>query len=124
MMPVFFMAFLWGGIMAGPSVAETITYTDMGYTLTLSDLGTLGGSNSVATAINKKGQVIGGSDTAGDVAWHSFLYSNATMTDLTQVVYDLFLVNFQVIDFRSGQIFGSCNWDGNYHVCSLTVPKK
>jgi probable HAF family extracellular repeat protein len=73
-------AFLWGGITAGPSVADTITYTDMGYTLT--DLGTLGGSGSYASAINDKGQVVGYSDTTGDLATHAFLYSKGTMTDL------------------------------------------
>ena len=51
-----FMALLWGGITAGPSVAAS-TLTGMGYTLT--DLGNLGGSYSHAIVINDKGQVIG-----------------------------------------------------------------
>jgi len=45
-------------------------------------LGTLGGSYSGASAINEKGQVIGGSYTPGDSAWHTFLYSDGKMTDL------------------------------------------
>ena len=75
-----FMVFLWGGITAGPTVAAAKNLTDMGYTLI--DLGTLGGSSSRATAINDKGQVIGESATAGDLATHAFLYSNGIMNDL------------------------------------------
>ncbi len=72
---------LCGAITVGPSIAETITYTDMGYTLT--DLGTLGGVESTASFLNKKGEVLGQSYT-GDfiVGWHAFLYSDGTMTDL------------------------------------------
>jgi probable HAF family extracellular repeat protein len=75
-----FTAFLWGGITAGPSVAETLTFEDMGYTLT--DLGTLGGSHSVVDDFNERGQVVGRSTTAGDLALHAFLYSNGKMADL------------------------------------------
>lgn len=77
-----FMALIWGGITAGPSIAEPITYTNLGYSLT--DLGTLGGSRSVPEAINKKGQVVGWSRIPGDLAnqYHAFLYSDGTMTDL------------------------------------------
>jgi probable HAF family extracellular repeat protein len=73
------MAFLWGGITAGPSIAAS-TLTDMGYTLT--DLGTLGGASSQFVDSNAKGQVIGSSRIGGDLTNHDFLYSNGTMTDL------------------------------------------
>ncbi len=49
---------------------------------TMTDLGTLGGSNSLATAINKHGQIVGWAQTAGNAAHHAFLYSNGQMTDL------------------------------------------
>jgi probable HAF family extracellular repeat protein len=46
------------------------------------DLGTLGGTNSVAYGINNAGQVVGGADTAGDATEDAFLYSGGKMIDL------------------------------------------
>jgi probable HAF family extracellular repeat protein len=48
---------------------------------TLTDLGTLGGEQSRAYAINKHGQVAGSSDTSAGER-HGFLWDNGTMTDL------------------------------------------
>jgi probable HAF family extracellular repeat protein len=48
----------------------------------VTDLGTLGGTQSFAYAINDLGQVVGSSLTTGDTSEHSFLYSNGRMTDL------------------------------------------
>ncbi len=48
----------------------------------VTDLGTLGGTQSFAYAINDLGQVVGQSLTTGDTSEHSFLYSNGRMTDL------------------------------------------
>ncbi|HYL72386.1 MAG TPA: HAF repeat-containing protein, partial [Candidatus Dormibacteraeota bacterium] len=45
------------------------------------DLGTLGGPQSDAYAINDAGQVVGWAQTASD-ATHAFLYSSGRMTDL------------------------------------------
>jgi probable HAF family extracellular repeat protein len=45
------------------------------------DLGTLGGTNSEATAINEAGHVVGVSDTASGER-HAFLYADGKMTDL------------------------------------------
>lgn len=47
----------------------------------MADIGTLGGHNSWARAINNANQVVGESDTA-DFNTHGFLYSNGSMTDL------------------------------------------
>jgi probable HAF family extracellular repeat protein len=51
-----------------------------GYTIT--DLGTLGGTTSMANAINNSGQIAGTSTTAGDVASHAFRYSGGSLQDL------------------------------------------
>jgi probable HAF family extracellular repeat protein len=48
----------------------------------ISDLGTLGGTHSVAYAINERGEVVGGSGLRGDTATHSFLYRNRVMADI------------------------------------------
>jgi probable HAF family extracellular repeat protein len=46
------------------------------------DLGTLGGTTSFATAINRSGSVVGYAATSGDGASHAFLWRHGVMTDL------------------------------------------
>ena len=48
----------------------------------MSDLGTLGGTDSAANSINDRGAVVGESATANDAAIHAFVYSHGRMTDL------------------------------------------
>jgi probable HAF family extracellular repeat protein len=50
----------------------------------MTDLGTLGGNCGVPNALNNRGQVVGLSDTAGDVYYHAFLWpgKNKKMQDL------------------------------------------
>lgn len=61
------------------SLVSGIDWGGVQYTVT--DLDTLGGSNSYATAVNSSGQVVGYAQTgSGDD--HAFLYSNGMMTDL------------------------------------------
>jgi len=56
------------------------------------DLGTLGGPSSVATAINDRGQVVGFSFTADGLA-RSFLWEKGTMRQLGTDFFDAFSIN-------------------------------
>ena len=49
---------------------------------TITDLSTLGGSQSAAGSINKVGQIAGFADTEMNQAFHAFRYANAGRTDL------------------------------------------
>ncbi len=53
------------------------------------DLGTLGGSFSLAFGINSNGDVVGKSAISGDVAQHAFLYQNNQIFDLGTLGGDL-----------------------------------
>jgi probable HAF family extracellular repeat protein len=52
------------------------------------DLGTLGGRQSWAQAINDSGQVVGTSLNQNDTAYHAFLYDKGTMYDLNQLIIE------------------------------------
>jgi probable HAF family extracellular repeat protein len=76
----------------------------------ITDLGTLGGTDSGAYGINSSGQVVGGSRTTGDAAHHAFLYSGSTMTDLgTLGGSDSWATGIN----SSGQVVGSSQTTGN-----------
>ncbi len=49
---------------------------------TVTDLGTLGGTSSVAVGLNNEGQVSGISTLPGDTATHAFLWQDGLLTDL------------------------------------------
>lgn len=85
-----------------------------GYTIT--DLGTLGGSSSYASAINDNGQVVGRASTTGDTATHAYLYSNGTMFDLGTLGGDYSAASD--INNNGQVVGGSVNINGNYNAFS------
>jgi probable HAF family extracellular repeat protein len=83
-------------------------------TYSIVDLGTLGGSGSLAYGINASGQVVGWSYTAGNAARHAFLYDGTTMHDLgTLGGSDSLAYGINA----SGQVVGTSNPTGTalYH---------
>ena len=68
----------------------------------MTDLGTLGGTTSYATAINDRGQVVGSAETTpGSYIQHGFLYSNGAMTDLNSLVPADSLRGIAITDARA-----------------------
>src|SRR5262245_51096349 len=55
------------------------------FTATITDLGTLGGSSSYATAINSAGQVVGEANTTNNANSYAFVYAAGVMRDLFPV---------------------------------------
>ena len=62
-----------------PAICSAASYT-------VTDLGTLGGPQSVAYGINDSGQVVGTSAPVGFAPRHAFLYSGGVMKDLNDLV--------------------------------------
>jgi probable HAF family extracellular repeat protein len=63
---------------------------------TMTDIGTLGGPQASATAINNNGQIVGFAQTSTD-ADHGFLYTGGTMTDLGLNIFPYAINDFGVI---------------------------
>lgn len=80
----------------------------------IKDLGTLGGSTSLAGGINASGWVAGASSLAGDTAQHAFLYDGSSMFDLNSLIDPR--SNWSITDATgindAGQIAG---WSGDLY---------
>lgn len=77
---------------------------------TVTDLGTLGGMNSQANAINNRGQVVGNSTLAGEAITRAFLWEDGVMTDLGSLGGTFSKAN--AINNR-GQVVGASEVTGN-----------
>ena len=82
----------------------------------VTDLGTLGGTESAAWAINGKGQVTGWSKTSSNGPSHAILYSGGSMSDLGTLGGSY--SEGRAIN-NSGQVVGQSYVAGNssYHAC-------
>jgi probable HAF family extracellular repeat protein len=84
----------------------------------MTDLGTLGGSFGFANALNNRGQVVGFSDLAGDLAGHAFSWEGGVLTDIGTFGGNNSTANW--IN-GAGQVVGTGDLaDGTHHafVCS------
>ena len=79
----------------------------------MNDLGTLGGTFGLATALNNRGQVVGFSDVAGDLANHAFIWERNVLTDIGTLGGDNSTANW--IN-EGGQVAGISDLaDGTHH---------
>ena len=76
------------------------------------DLGTLGGTFGTPSAINNRGQVVGGSNLAGDLVSHAFFWQRGRMTDMGTLGGDNSVSNW-VND--AGQAVGTSELDDGSH---------
>src|SRR5690349_3563659 len=65
----------------GPTEVAAPSFTTLAASYAPLDLGTLGGANAYALAVNNKGQIVGGSTLANGQT-HAFLWTNGVMQDL------------------------------------------
>jgi probable HAF family extracellular repeat protein len=78
----------------------------------MTDLGTLGGTWSVAKGINDRGQIVGYSETSSGER-HAFLYENGTMTDINTITGAIYSEGYGINDL--GQIVGEVRYNtGGY----------
>ena len=79
---------------------------------TLSDLGTLGGTFSIALWLNDAGEAVGGATTAGDQAFRATLWKQAVIKDLGTLPGDCFS-RADAINSKGQIVGGSFNCDTN-----------
>jgi probable HAF family extracellular repeat protein len=82
---------------------------------TLTDLGTLGGSETLADSINDLGQVVGMSRVTGDTDTHAFFYDNGVMQDLAPINSGDIRASFRLGLNISGRIVSGVVTDGAYY---------
>jgi probable HAF family extracellular repeat protein len=81
----------------------------------LTDLGTLGGSETFADSINDLGQVVGMSRVTGDSGTHAFFYDNGVMQDLAPINSGDIRASFRLGLNNSGRIVSGVVTDDAYY---------
>jgi len=77
------------------------------------DLGTLGGTIGVASAVNNRGQVVGLSNLSGDLTNHAFIWQRGVLTDIGTLGGDNSTANW--LNER-GEVVGTADLaDGTHH---------
>jgi probable HAF family extracellular repeat protein len=93
-----------------PSITTGSAYYYNG--ISIADLGTLGGAESFAMAINTYSEIVGGADTA-DGKEHAFLYANGQMYDLGQGQANAINDDGRVVGETDAPV--AFLWDGEMH---------
>jgi probable HAF family extracellular repeat protein len=89
----------------------------------MKDLGTLGGSNSLARGITDAGQIVGSANLSGDTIAHAFTWTTKSeMQDLNNMIppnsgWELYSANAVS---ENGQIVGDGVINGQTHAFLLT----
>jgi probable HAF family extracellular repeat protein len=82
---------------------------------TISDLGTLGGSETFADSINDLGQIVGMSRLDGDTDTHAFFYENGVMQDLAPINSGDLRASFRLGLNNAGRIASGVVVDDAYY---------
>ena len=93
----------WGNTSANPVDNRSVTHAFLFRQGRIKDLGTLGGRNSQAFAVNDQSQVVGGSNLSPTVR-HAFLYDHGKMKDLGALPKGDFSVGYDIN--RNGHAVG------------------
>jgi probable HAF family extracellular repeat protein len=90
----------------------------------MTDLGTLGGTQSFAYSVNASGQIVGYSTTKGNATFAAFLYSGGTMTDLNSLLPpdSGWTLYFAEAINNQGQIVGTGTNPNGQHDAFLLTP--